>query len=312
MTIQLTLKQLRYLCTLAKTCHFGEAAEKCHVSQSTLSAAITELEEHLGLTLFERNNKRVSLTSVGEEVVHRSQDILAKVNDLVSLCHASHKPFTSELQLGVIPTIAPFLLPALLNQMRSEYPDLKFMIREDISGSLLRHLLDGHLDLLIMALPYPSQGTETLPLFYDDFLLACPNDHPLASKTAVTLQDLKEQDLLLLEDGHCLRDHALEACKLRGNEISIPYQATSLNTLIQMVANGLGITLLPKMAVDSHILAGIPVTVRPFVEKNVRRGIGLIWRKTSPRQDEFRLLGEILKQQHSPAVDLDKAVESNS
>lgn len=298
MTVQPTLKQLKYVCTVAKTCHFGDAARKCHVSQSTLSAAITELEENLGLTLFERNNKQVRLTPTGNEFVRRSQDILTKVNDLVSLCHASQEPFTSEMQLGVIPTIAPFLLPSLLNQMRDEHPDFKLLIREDISASLLRYLENGSLDLLIMALPYPSNGTETLPLFYDDFLLACPDHHPLATQASVNLQDLRDQDLLLLEDGHCLRDHALEACKLSSNEISVPYQATSLNTLVQMVANGLGITLLPKMAVDSHILAGLPVTARPFADKNVRRGIGLIWRKTSPRQHEFRLLGDILKQQH--------------
>ena len=297
MATQPTLKQLKYLCAIARTRHFGQAAASCHVSQSTLSAAIHELEENLGTALVERNNKRVYLTKLGEIVVNRSQAILANVSDLVTLCHATAPPFCNELHLGVIPTIAPFLLPGLLSQLRTDYPDFKLSIREDLSKPLVERLSDGELDVLLLALPYPSQGTETRHLFYDEFMFACPDSHPLARTRQVQLSDLYAQDVLLLEDGHCLRDHALEASKLDRHNLSIPYEATSLNTLVQMVANGMGVTLLPKMAIDAHILTGIPVTIIPFKEKNVWRSIGLMWRNTSPRTEEFKQLGERLLRQ---------------
>ena len=296
MNVQPTLKQLKYLCAIAKTRHFGQAAKDCHVSQSTLSTAIHELEEHLGAALIERSNKRAHLTRLGEEVVSRSRNILTDVADLVSLCNTSEKPFSHELRLGVIPTIAPYLLPSLLHKMRNEYPDFKLSLKEELSKALVERLNNGELDVLLLALPYPSQSATTFHLFYDDFLLACPDNHPLAGTGPLQLDNLNNQDLLLLEDGHCLRDHALEACKLNTNELSVPYQATSLNTLVQMVANGMGVTLLPKMAVDAHILADIPVTVKPFQEKNIWRSIGLLWRNSSPRKDEFELLGNLLQQ----------------
>ena len=286
MTAQPTLKQLKYLCAIAKAHHFGQAAKDCHVSQSTLSTAIHELEEHLGATLIERSNKRAHLTRLGEEVVSRSQDILTNVADLVSLCNTSEKPFSHELRLGVIPTIAPFLLPSLLNKMRNEYSNFKLSLKEELSAVLIERLNNGELDVLLLALPYPSQGTTAHHLFYDEFLLACPDNHPLTGTHPLRLEDLSNHDLLLLEDGHCLRDHALEACKLNTNELSVPYQATSLNTLVQMVANGMGITLLPKMAIDANMLVDIPVTVKPFLEKKVWRSIGLLWRNSSPRKEE--------------------------
>lgn len=296
MTAQPTFKQLKYLCAIAKARHFGQAAKDCHVSQSTLSTAIHELEEHLGVILIERSNKRAHLTRLGEEVVSRSRDILVNVSDLVSLCNTSEKPFSHELRLGVIPTIAPYLLPSLLQLMRNEYPDFKLSLKEELSEVLVERLNNGELDVLLLALPYPSRGATTCHLFYDDFLLACPDNHPLASTHPLQLDDLDNQDLLLLEDGHCLRDHALEACKLNTNELSVPYQATSLNTLVLMVANGMGITLLPKMAIDAHILADIPVTVKHFIEEKVWRSVGLLWRNSSPRKDEFELLGKLLQQ----------------
>ena len=296
MTAQPTLKQLKYLCAIAKARHFGQAAKDCHVSQSTLSTAIHELEEHLGVILIERSNKRAHLTRLGEEVVSRSRDILVNVSDLVSLCNTSEKPFSHELRLGVIPTIAPYLLPSLLQLLRNEDPDFKLSLIEELSEVLVERLNNGELDVLLLALPYPSQGATTFHLFYDDFLLACPDNHPLASTHPLQLDDLDNQDLLLLEDGHCLRDHALEACKLNTNELSVPYQATSLNTLVLMVANGMGITLLPKMAIDAHILADIPVTVKHFMEEKVWRSVGLLWRNSSPRKDEFELLGKLLQQ----------------
>ncbi len=295
MTRQPTLKQLRYLCAVAEHAHFGQAAKACHVSQSTLSAGVLELEDVLGAPLVERNNRQVILTGLGADVVRRSQDILLEVEDLVSLCEAAAEPFAGKMRLGVIPTIAPFLLPRLLNELRQEHPDFQLFIREDLSGHLVDALHHGELDLLLLALPFPAEGVDTLALFDDDFLLASPRGHHLADQRRVKTSELKGESLLLLEDGHCLRDHALEACKLRDSEISVPYQATSLNTIVQMVANGIGITLLPRMALEANLLSGTDVELSEFGEKNVCRSIGLMWRKKTPRQHEFRLLGEFIQ-----------------
>ncbi|MEP4484633.1 MAG: hydrogen peroxide-inducible genes activator [Halioglobus sp.] len=298
MSRQPTLKQLKYLCAVAEHGHFGRAAKACHVSQSTLSAGIIELEEVLGASLVERNNRQVLLSGLGEDVVARAQDILLQAEDLVSLCDASAEPFTGKLRLGVIPTIAPFVLPRLLKRLRSKYPDFQLFIREDLSGHLVDTLHRGEVDVILLALPFPADNVDTMALYEDDFLLASPASNTFTASAEVKTSQLKGEELLLLEDGHCLRDHALEACKLRDADISIPYQATSLNTIVQMVANGIGITLLPRMALDAHILSGTDVSVYEFSEKNVSRTIGLMWRKKTPRQREFHLLGEFITQCH--------------
>jgi len=295
MAHQPKLRQLSYLCTLADKKHFGNAAKECHVSQSTLSTGINELESTLGVILVERSNKGVLLTSIGEEVVKRSRSILAQVEDLMSACDISTGPFHGRLRLGVIPTIAPFLLPQLLKKLRKNYPDFQLFIREDLSAHLIDGLQQGQLDLILLALPYPMENLEVMPLFKDDFLLAFPKTHPLHKQRTLKAKDLKNQELLLLEDGHCLRDHALQACKLHSQDVSMPYQATSLNTVVQMVANGIGITLLPKMALNAQILRGTNVEARSFDEEGINRGIGLAWRKQSPREQEFRMLGELIQ-----------------
>jgi len=294
MARQPTLKQLKYLSAVAEHGHFGNAAKACHVSQSTLSAGILELEDALGAALVERNNRQVILTTLGRDVVERGQNIMLEVDDLVALCQASAEPFSGKMRLGVIPTIAPFILPSLLKGLRKEHPEFQLFIREDLSGHLLDALHHGDLDVLLLALPYPADNVETMHLFDDEFLFACPRDHQLANAAQVHISDLKSQDLLLLEDGHCLRDHALEACKLKDSDVNIPYQATSLNTIVQMVANGIGITLLPQMALDSRILTGTGVKTRPFDENNVSRSIGLMWRRKTPRRAEFSLLGQFI------------------
>lgn len=290
-----TIKQLRYLCAVAQTHHFGHAAKNCHVSQSTLSAGIQELEDILGIVLIERSNKGVLLTTLGIEIVQRSQNILTETRNLVALCEASKEPLSSKMRLGVIPTIAPFVLAKLLNRLRKEYPNFHLFIREDLSDRLIDGLQNGDLDLLLLALPYPADNVETLHLFYDQFLLAYPKNHQIASKDPLHTKNLKGQQLLLLEDGHCLRDHAMQACKLKNSDVTIPFQGTSLNTIVQMVANGIGITLLPKMALEAKILLGTTVDTRAFQEKHVHRSIGLMWRKKSPRESEFRLLGDFIK-----------------
>ena len=296
MSRQPTLKQLKYLCAVADRQHFGHAAKSCYVSQSTLSAGIQELEETLGVSLVERNNRNVLLTSLGQEVVDRGRAVLVEIEDLISMCESSGAPFSGKLRLGVIPTIAPFLLPRMLRALRETHPDFKLFIREDQSQPLVDSLHAGELDVLLLALPFPADNVDNMTLSVDPFVLACPLDHALSAKSPLHSSDLQGESLLLLEDGHCLREHALEACKLRDNQISVPYQATSLTTIVQMVANGIGITLLPKMAVDADITAGTELAVIPFGEVGVSREIGLMWRKKTPRQTEFRLLGEFIQQ----------------
>ena len=291
---QPTLKQLRYLCAVAEHQHFGQAASSCHVSQSTLSAGIGELEDALGVSLVERNNRRVFLTLLGQEVVERARDLLVNVEDMISLCAGAGEPCQGRMRMGVSPTVAPYLLPNLLSQVRIRHPAFKLFIREDLSQALVDSLLAGELDVLLLALPFPTEQVETMSLFEDDFFLACPDSHPLANRTVLKSADLKGESLLLLEEGHCLRDHALEACKLRDSQVSLPYQATSLATIVQMVANDIGVTLLPGMAVKAGIVGDTALKVRAFDQANVTRKIGLMWRRKTPRRVEFRQLGDLI------------------
>lgn len=297
---QPTLKQLRYLCAVADHQHFGQAALASHVSQSTLSAGILELEETLGVSLLERTNRKVILTPLGNEVVERAREVLVGIEDMVSLCAGAGKPFHGKMRMGVIPTVAPYLLPGLLQQIRQRHPEFQLFIREDLSQRLVDGLQAGELDVLLLALPFPAEQVETMTLFEDEFLLACQESHVLASRPALRTSDLKGEALLLLEEGHCLRDHALEACKLRDSQITVPYQATSLATIVQMVANGIGITLLPQMAVGAGIAGGTGLVVKPFQQANVTRKIGLMWRKKTPRRVEFRQLGDVISDLIAP------------
>ena len=253
------------------------------------------MEDTLSASLVERNNRNVLLTGLGQEVVERSQGILLDVEELVSVCAASAEPFSGKMRLGVIPTVAPFVLPRLLAGLRRDHPDFKLFIREDLSQHLVNALHAGELDLLLLALPFPAEGVELMSLFSDEFLLASPSGHPLAQRKGLKTIDLKGEDLLLLEEGHCLRDHALEACGLRDSQVSVPYQATSLATIVQMVANGIGVTLLPKVSTEAGITAATDIALTPFAHGGVAREIGLMWRRKTPRTAEFRLLGERIK-----------------
>ncbi len=210
MSRQPTLKQLKYLCAVADHQHFGHAAKACYVSQSTLSAGIQELEETLGVSLVERNNRNVLLTGLGQDVITRGREILVSIEDMISMCEAAGVPFTGKLRLGVIPTIAPFLLPRMLRSLRTQHPEFQLFIREDQSQSLVDALHAGELDVLLLALPFPADNVDVMGLARDNFLLACPPDHSLAKKKQLKTADLKGEGVLLLEDGHCLRDHALE------------------------------------------------------------------------------------------------------
>lgn len=291
-----TIKQLTYLCAVARTLHFGRAAAACHVTQSTLSAGIHELEQALGVTLLERSNKQVLLTDIGRGIVRRAQQVLTEVDQLVETAAAASEPLTGRLELGVIPTVAPFVLPQLLSSLRSDSPRLQMLIREDLSANLVSLLAEGDLDLILLALPYPMENVTTRHLFYDQLLLAYPGEHPIGKSAHLRTRDLVKLDLLLLEEGHCLRDHVLEACRLKEQQISQAYAATSLHTIVQMVAGGIGVTLLPKMCVDAGILAGTNVETRPFEERKVWRSIGFGWRKGTPREEEFELLADYLVQ----------------
>ena len=296
MASQPTLKQLRYLCAVAQNLHFGKAAKTCFVTQSTLSAGINELEHALGATLLERNNKQVLITEIGQKIVERSQHILSDIEALKEDAIRAQAPLSNPVRIGIIPTIAPFILPRVLPFLHKDFPDLQLLIREDLSENLANLLLQGELDVLLMALPYPVNNTTSYHLFNDPFVLAYPTGHPLGKIKQLKTRDLQGQDILLLEHGHCLRDHALEACKLQNSQLSLAFEATSLHTIVPMVANGVGISLLPEMAINEGILSGTKsVSTKEFSERGVWREIGLLWRAKSPRDSEYRLLGEYFK-----------------
>lgn len=291
-----TIKQLKYLCAVAEHCHFGRAAAASFVSQSALSAAILELEQLLDAKLVERNNKGVLMTPAGEEVVNRARRLLTDLDDLVSASHSMREPFTGSLRLGVIPTIAPFILPDLLTLLRKKYPPFKLFIREDLSHNLVDYLQQGELDVLLLALPFAVDNVTEMPLFPDRLLLAFGAKDPVAKLSQLNVDSVKGRPLLLLEEGHCLRDHAMASCKLANADISIPYQATSLNTVVQMAANDIGITLLPEMAVKAGLIKNTQLKTRAFDQSGIERTIGLMWRKRSPLVEQFEALGDFIQQ----------------
>lgn len=291
-----TLKHLKYFITLAEVKHFGHAAQACFVTQPTLSAAIKELEDILGLQLFERTRRSVLLTPQAHDILERAKEIVLQADALMELAHAKGKPLHGELRVGVIPTIAPYLLPDLMTKVRNAYPELLLYLKEDQTERLLHALNDGQLDLLILALPYEHDGIDSEIFMQDPFYCALPPKHPLARKKAIRNADLFDENLLLLEEGHCLRDHALAACSWPKNKTSDEFAATSLATIVQMVANGLGLTLLPEMAVRSGITQGTGLKNIPLDHESPARDIGLVWRKTSGRSTEFRMLADFLKE----------------
>ncbi|MCY4356673.1 MAG: LysR substrate-binding domain-containing protein [Gammaproteobacteria bacterium] len=293
-----SLKQLRYICAVAEYKHFSKAAAACFVTQSTLSAAIQELESQLEVVIFERNRKSVLITPLGEQLVQQARVVLGEVEDFISLAKTRQDLLSGELRLGVIPTIAPFLLPNLLNELRAQYPRLKLYLKEDLSAQLVQQLQQGQLDLLILAFPYPVQQMEQITLFKDDFLLCLPPGHQMEKLDQVRQQQLKGEKLLLLEEGHCLRDHALEACSLKSADTDLVYEGSSLHTLVQMVANGLGVTLLPEISLRSDILGDTRLQLRPFKKENVSRDIGMAWRKSDPRREDYHLLGDFVTRHH--------------
>ncbi|BBK35336.1 LysR family transcriptional regulator [Allostella sp. ATCC 35155] len=290
-----TLRQLRYLVAVVDRCHFGQAAEACLVSQSTISAGIQELEELLGAQLLERTKRSVVPTPLGRQITERARALLQGAEDLVDIAQGASLPMAGPLHLGMIPTIGPFLLPRAMPALRRSFPDLQIYLREDQTAVLLARLEAGEIDAAVLALPYALGDAECLDLGEDRFSVVLPAGHRLEDRPVARPEEMAPENLLLLEDGHCLRDHALAACELGSARRNSGFQGTSLYTLVQMVANGLGVTLLPQMAIDAGIVRGLDVSVVPLGGDLPHRRIGLVWRRTSGRQETFRRLGEVLK-----------------
>jgi len=288
-----TLRQLQFLMALAEHANFSRAAEASHVTQPTLSAAIKELEAILGCVLVERGSKQAVLTPSGEAALERARRVMAEAEDLVAAVQAAGEPLMGPFRLGVIPTIAPFLLPVVLPVLRKAYPGLELFLREDLTERLYEALRDRRLDAALIALPYDAPMISSQTIGADEFLFVCPPDHALAQKQKLSPSDLVDEELLLLEDGHCLRDHALSACS--AGRARTDFAATSLHTLVQMVKSGLGATLLPKMAVEAGLIEPLGLVVKPFDPPVIGREIGMAWRKGSARKEEVVQLGNIVR-----------------
>lgn len=290
-----TLRQLEFLCAIADQGSFSRAAETCHVTQPTLSAAIKEVEGLLGVQLIERESRGASLTQAGEAAVERARTILSDTADLVSATRQAGAPLSGSFRLGAIPTIAPFLLPRTLKALRKAHPGLKLYLREDQTERLIDALRARKLDAALIALPWDAAGIVTMELGDDEFMLVAPTDHDLMQSGELKSSDLADEDVLLLEDGHCLRDHALSVCRFPSKRGGADVTATSLPTLVHMVAGGLGVSLLPKLAIDAGVTSGADVELRAFKTPLIGRRIGIAWRQGSPRESEAQMIGEIVR-----------------
>jgi LysR family transcriptional regulator, hydrogen peroxide-inducible genes activator len=289
-----TIKQLQYLVALRRHGHFGRAADACFVTQSTLSAGLRELETLLGLTLVERTRRVVRFTALGEKISDKATKVLRETEELAEMARAQGRPLHGELRMGVIPTIAPFLLPTMLPQLREQWPELKLYLREETSGAACAALHRGQLDCVLLALPFACGDVDSVSLFDDPLFIAYPRGEA-PNTPSVEAADIDEARLLLLEDGHCLKDHALSACNRPDLRAHAEMMGTSLHTLVQMVDNGLGVTFVPEMAIDAGILHGTGVAARPLRSEHPYRSIALIWRRSSPREDEFQMLAAALR-----------------
>lgn len=292
-----TTKQLRYFVALEHIGHFGKAAETCFVSQPAFSVAIRELESTLNIQLVDRTNKNVTVTSLGRDIARQARLVLRDLEELVDIAQGNQLPLSGQLKLGVIPTIAPFLLPRLLPALRKSYPDLKLYLKEDLTERVYSRLMDGELDVILIALPYELRNVSEMPLFRDRFYLAHQVKSTLVDPAHYQVSELPADSILLLEDGHCMRDHALSACSIKNADKVSDITATSLLTLVQMVDADLGVTYLPEMAIRSSLLKNTRIKTAAL-DKDSYRDIGLVWRKASTRSEEFELLGEFIKENY--------------
>lgn len=291
-----SLQQLRFLVAVAEQRHFGRAADACAVTQSTLSAGIQELEARLGVALIERSRRGVLLTALGEAIVERARRLLADAEDLAALAQSGREPMSQPLRLGVIPTIGPYLLPAIMRDLPARFPKLKLYLREEQTAPLLAQLGDGKLDLVLLALPYEVDAFETMAIGTDPILAVLPRDHKLAQLREIAPEALTGEKLLLMEDGHCLRRHALAACHLAAAGRNENLQGTSLRTVVQMAAGGLGVTLVPQMALAQEVPPGCNLVARPLSQDAPPRRIAVAWRRGAARRDEFRRFGAFVKE----------------
>ncbi len=288
-----SMKQLEYLVTLAETEHFSKASERCCVTPSTLSAGIKDLESLFGVPLAERSKRHVHMTSIGKEIALRAHHLLRNAEEIMELASSNREPMTGELKLGAIPTIGPFLLPRVITALNNLYPNLRLFLEEDLTDRLLDRLQQGDIDVALLALPYDTRNFETMLLFDDEFLFACNQKRALSNRQSISVDELRNQPLMLLEEGHCLRSHVLDACKFEQRQGRNKFEASSFFTLVQMVASGIGVTLLPKLAIDANITDGTNIQLTPLEEPYFRQ-IGLAWRHSSLREQEYRMLGEAI------------------
>ncbi len=290
----MNLRDLRYLVAVAEHRHFGRAAEACFVSQPTLSTQLKKLEEFLGVTLIERTNRQVMLSPAGEQIVEQAQRILREVNTLTAMAEQFRDPLGGEFRLGIIPTVAPYLLPRILGPIREGFPNLRLQLTEGQTAQLTRMVKQGDLDAVLLALPLHEENIEEQLLFEEPFLFAVSDEHPKAGRKSVSLDDLEDEQVLLLEDGHCLRDQALDVCNAHRAVENTNFRGTSLETLRQMVAANAGVTLMPELAVPEQ-KGG--VSYIPFRGAPPHRKIGLCWRTTSTRAPLLETMGKLLQKQ---------------
>lgn len=289
-----SLKQMEYLVALSETTHFGQAAVQCNITPSTLSAGIRDLESVLGVPLAERTKRHVLMTPIGNGIAERARRILHDAEDIMEVAAGNRQPMTGDMRLGVIPTISPFLLPRVLPPLSRHFPRLRLVLLEDKTADLLTRLRAGEIDVALIALPFDTEGLASTVLFEDQFQFACNRKHLLARKTFIAPADFAEQPLMLLEEGHCLRGHALSACQLVEKQTRAQFEASSLHTLVQMVAAGMGVTLLPELAIKSQITRGTSIKLIPLATPTARQ-IGLVWRQSSLRSEEYGILADELR-----------------
>lgn len=293
----MNLSQLRYLVAVADERHFGRAAEKCHVSQPTLSTQLKKLEDYLGAVFFERTSKSVEITPVGEAAVAHARRVLEEVNAIRAVSRGAGEPLSGRLSVGIIPTLCPYLIPWLLPELSRRFPALDMRVTEDLTEHLVAQLHDHRLDAALMAVPAEEPGLAEIPVFDEPFRVACPADHPLARAAAVSLKDLRRETILYVAEGHCLRDQTIAVCGAHGRREAArtdAFKAASLETLRRMVAAGLGFTLLPALAMEGEDGVQSRIVCRPFAGKAVRR-IGLVHRDTYPREEDMRLLAACIR-----------------
>ncbi len=302
----MTLAELRYLVAVADLSHFGRAAERCGITQPTLSSQLRKLEESLGVPLVERTTRFVSLTPIGADVVAHARRLLEEADQISELVRHRHGTLTSVLRLGIIPTLSPYILPLLLDQLHQRFPEIRLVLREDLTDNLIAALEAYTLDVLLIALPEQASEHRAMPLFQEPFWFACPPGHKLSNRPVVTERELVSERLLLLDEGHCLRDQALAVCgdQYRGREgTNDDFRATSLETIAEMVAAGIGCTLLPAMALPHLTARHTRLEVRPLSAAKAHRRIGLLWRASFPRGEDLEVFGRFIQDQLPDSVE---------